>query len=167
MSIKEDLVNWDGKSADDISAIYNRHLHEPSLISDIIKLIEHVPFQKGATWLLKRYFEDGRKLKQKDVDRIYRLLPRLKHWETKLHILQCFPYMPIAKTKKIEVESFLRDCLVDTNKFIRAWAYNGFYELSVQYQEYKVETKQFFDMALRDEAPSVKARVRNIIRRGF
>jgi hypothetical protein len=29
------------------------------------------------------------------------------------------------------------------------------------------ETKQFFEMAMRDEAPSVKARIRNIAKKGF
>jgi len=65
------------------------------------------------------------------------------------------------------VEAFLKKCLVDDNKFIRAWAYNGFYELSVQYPEHKDETKQFFEMAMRDEAPSVKSRIRNIMKKGF
>ena len=62
---------------------------------------------------------------------------------------------------------FLRNCLVDNNKFVRAWAYNGFYELAVQYPEYEKETKQFFEMAMRDEAPSVKSRIRNIMKKGF
>jgi len=98
---------------------------------------------------------------------VFKLLPQFGHWETKLHILQCIPFLQIAKTEKKEVEAFLRKCLVDNNKFVRAWAYNGFYEISVQYPEYRNETKQFFDMAMRDEAPSVKARIRNIMKMGF
>ncbi len=75
--------------------------------------------------------------------------------------------MPIAKGEKKKIEVFLRQCLTDGNKFVRAWAYNGFYEISVQYPEYKKETKLFFEMAMRDEAPSVKARIRNIMKKGF
>jgi len=62
------------------------------------------------------------------------------------------------------VEIFLRVCLLDNNKFVRAWAYKGFYELAVQYPK---ETRQFFEMAMRDEAPSVKSRIRNIMKKGF
>ena len=40
-------------------------------------------------------------------------------------------------------------------------AAQSLYEVSIQYPEYKKETKEFFEMALRDEAPSVKARIRN------
>lgn len=62
---------------------------------------------------------------------------------------------------------FLRNCLISDNKFVRAWAYNGFYELALQYPAYKTEVKKFLDMAMKDEAASVKARVRNILKRGF
>ncbi|VAW46017.1 hypothetical protein MNBD_GAMMA04-800, partial [hydrothermal vent metagenome] len=44
------------------------------------------------------------------------------------------------------------------------WAYNGFNELSVQYNEYRKETEAFFEMAMRDEAPSVRSRIRNILK---
>ncbi len=57
--------------------------------------------------------------------------------------------------------------LTDHNKFVRAWSYNGFFELSRQHSEYLDETKQFFQMTMRDEAPSVKARIRNIMKTGF
>ena len=83
------------------------------------------------------------------------------------HILQCLPYLAIPKKDKDKVQRFLRKCLVEDNKFLRAWAYNGFYELAVQYPEHVEETKQFFEMAMRDEAPSVKARIRNMMKKGF
>ncbi len=167
MSLKQDIAAWNGKSAADINVIYNRHLHDPSFISDIIILIEQVPLQKGATWLLKKHLETDGTLESKDVKRIYELLPKLEHWETKLHILQCIPFMPIANSEKKNVELFLRNCLVDGKKLVRAWAYNGFYELSVQHQAYQAETKQILETAMKDEAASVKARIRNITKKGF
>ena len=82
-------------------------------------------------------------------------------------MLQCIPFMPIAKKNINVVYNFLRWTLTDQNKFVRAWSYNGFYELSKQHPEYLDETKQYFEMAMRDEAPSVKARIRNILKKGF
>ncbi len=75
--------------------------------------------------------------------------------------------MEITNTEKKELEFFLRKCLTDENKFVRAWAYNGFYELSMPHSDYIAQTKQFLEMAMRDEAPSVKARIRNIMKKGF
>jgi len=123
--------------------------------------------QSGASWLLKRYFEDGRTVDSEQASNILSQLNDLKTWEAKLHILQCLSEIPIAGDRKGDVERFLRTSLSSENKFVRAWTYNGFYILCNQYPEYKQETKEFFDMAMRDEAPSVRARIRNIVKAGF
>jgi len=46
-------------------------------------------------------------------------------------------------------------------------AYNGFYTLSMQHSEYSQDTKQFLEVAMKDEVPSVKAKIRNIMKKGF
>ncbi len=167
MRIKSKIEKWDGKSVSEIGDIYTYHYHESSFVSEIITLTGMDKLQKGATWLLKRYLENENELSKSEINSIYKNLGAIEQWESKLHILQSLPFMPIGKLQKNKVEAFLRKCLVDNNKFVRAWAYNGFYELAVQYPEYKKETKQFFEMAMRDEAPSVKSRIRNIIKKGF
>ena len=167
MSIQIEIEQWDGKSANDIGEIYNRHCHDGLFISKIIEYIGDDSLQKGATWLLKRHLENKNKIGNAEISRIYKKLEGLKQWESTLHILQSLPFLLIPKSDKKRVELFLRKCLMDNNKFVRAWAYNGFYELASQYPEYVKETKQFFEMAMRDEAPSVKSRIRNIINKGF
>ncbi len=167
MSVEQEIISWDGKSSSDISAIYTRYKDNDTFLPQLVELSKQEALQKGTTWLLKHYLENGREIDTNQVSKMYKLLPQLNHWETKLHILQCIPYMQIAKAEKRDVETFLRKCLVDSNKFVRAWAYNGFYEISSQYPEYKKETMQFFEMAMRDEAPSVKARIRNLLKKGF
>ena len=117
--------------------------------------------------MLKRHLENNHKLSESETTAIYQNLENLVHWESKLHVLQCLSYLLIPKPDKSGVETFLRNCLMEENKFVRAWAYNGFYELSVQYPEYAEETRQFFEMAMRDEAPSVQSRIRNILKKDF
>ena len=167
MSIEKDLSNWDGKSSSDIEAIYNRYCEDKTQVVSFQKLIQKVDLQKGVSWLLKRYLENNHRLEKDEIAGVFTLLSEIEHWEAKLHILQCIPYLPIGKAEKKYVEAFLRRCLIDKNKFVRAWTYNGFYEISLQYPEYKEETKQFFEIAMRDEAPSVKARIRNIVKNDF
>lgn len=166
-SIEQAIISWDGKSSNDIDVIYNRYSNDDTFISEIINLSQQEALQKGATWLLKHCLEDGRKTEPDEIAAIFKLLSKLEHWESMLHILQCIQFMKIAKTEKKEVEEFLRKCLTNSNKFVRAWAYHGFYEISIQYPEYKNETKQIFEIAMRDEASSIKARIRNIIKKGF
>lgn len=116
---------------------------------------------------MKKHLESNHSLSRAEIAIIYRLAPNLHALEAKLHILQSMAYMPVGEQEKQGVEVFLRNCLISDNKFVRAWAYNGFYELALQYPEYKAEVKNFLSMAMKDEAASVKARVRNILKRGF
>lgn len=164
MSMQQEIADWNGKSTDDIQLIYSHYYHKPSFVSEILLLIKQVLYQKGATWLLKKYLEDEGHLTHQEMGSVYRSLPELEFWEAKLHILQCMPLIPIQKSKVKAVESFLRDCLADQNKFVRAWAYNGFYLLANQYPEYQSEIDQLLDQAMRNEAASVKARIRNILK---
>ena len=167
MNIHIEINAWDGKSANDIADIYTRHCHDDEFRENIIKLMSKSSSQKAATWLLKRHLENDNKMSKSEVSRIYKNLNCLVHWQSKLHVLQSLPFLSISKPDKKLVELFLRSCLADSNKFVRAWAYNGFYELAVQYPEHVEETKQFFEMAMRDEAPSVISRIRNIMKKGF
>jgi len=164
MSLKQDLEQWDGKSSDDINEVYGCYHSESEFLSDIIQLIKPLSTQKGASWLLKKYLETKGKLSPAEAKKIYTQLPNLDHWEAKLHLLQSIAFIPIGKREKERVVAFLRICLADSNKFVRAWAYSGFYELSLQYSDFQEEAEKFFKMAMKDEAPSVKARIRNIMK---
>ncbi len=167
MSIEHELKIWDGKSSSDIGVIYNRYSEEANFVASLIELSRYEEFEKGATWLLKHHLENKHKLNIDEVTAIYKISLSFHAWEAKLHILQSICYMPIGEAEKNCVELFLRNCLIDTKKFVRAWAYNGFYEISLQYPEYKEEAKNLFEMAMRTETPSVKARIRNIMKKGF
>ena len=167
MHIKQEIAAWDGKSAADIKLIYEAHNADSNFVDNIVALSFTQAYEKGATWLLKAWLEAGNTLEQSQIAKIYGSLQQLQHWEAKLHVLQSIPFMPIAAAESNKVYNFLRLTLSDQNKFVRAWSYNGFYELSTQHSRYLDETKQYFEMALRDEAPSVKARIRNIMKKGF
>ncbi|MCG7965735.1 MAG: hypothetical protein JAY63_03990 [Candidatus Thiodiazotropha taylori] len=166
MSIRKALQEWNGKAADDIDRLYGLYRTDDAFISLILPLFKQPDCEAGATWLLKRYLEDHKCIDDSFMDEVFESLASLNHWQSKLHLLQCLSYFKISKTNKKKLESFLRECLTSDNKFVRAWAYNGFYELAIQHPQYMQETKTFFEMAMRDEAPSIKARIRNIMKQG-
>lgn len=167
MSIQEDIEQWDGKSAADISAVYIAYYQDDDFLSSIINLFSEVSLQKGATWLLKKHLENKNEINELETSRIYKNIENLEHWESKLHFLQALPFLLIPQKDKQRIEHFLRKCLMEKNKFVKAWAYNGFYELAIQYPEHAEETKKFFDLAMCNEAPSVKSRIRTIMKKGF
>ena len=167
MSIEAELKNWDGKSADDISEIFHRFARETWFLARIIELMARKELQAGTSWLLKRHLDNGGTIGFADSRRLFELLPLLDDWQAKLHLLQCLARLEIDEAGKKCLDPFLRGGLRSDNKFVRAWSYSGFYELAVRFPEYREETARFFEMALRDEAPSVKARIRKLLEKGF
>ncbi len=165
--LETEIANWDGKSATDIRAIHQKHHAEVGYVTQLVLLLEKKGLQSGVTWLLKAAFEASVVFTPKDVAIIYKHSPLLDTWEPKLHILQCMAYMPIEEPQQAGVEEFLRACLADDNKFVRAWAYNGFYYFAKQFETYREEAGHLFEIALKDEAPSVKARVRKVAGKKF
>lgn len=166
LNLERDLARWDGKSADDIRCVYDRHHDESSFSDSLISLLGSSEFAVGASWLLKHYFEHGGTVDEKQCRTICNALPALSHWAASLHLLQCLPYLIITPQDRQVLELFVREGLGDRNKFVRAWSYNGLYELSKRFPDLRDETRIIFEMALRDEAPSVKARIRQLIKKG-
>ena len=165
--LRQRLETWDGKSTDELRIIYIEFFDSKRLPAGLVNLIEDRTLQSGATWLLKHHLETGATIREADRDQIYACLKGLRQWEAQLHVLQSIPYMTISAISRPRVEAFVRESITSTNKFVRAWAYNGFYELARQYPTYQDEANQFFAMAMRDEPASVRARVRNILAKGF
>ncbi len=162
MSLEQKTAEWDGKSAAGIKAIFKTYHREDDFADNLISMLEFPAAQKGASWLLKAFLEDGSSLSTSQVKRLYARMPDLEHWETVLHFLQILPLLTVPLSNKDAVHTFLRQCLNSKNKFVRAWTYNGLHHLAQQHPEFAEEVDALLIKALENEAPSVKARIRNI-----
>ncbi len=162
MTLEHELNSAEGQSAIDLKVLLSRHGNEGHFSADILALLQKGQCTREASWLLKAWLESGHQLDELQVRAVYGCFSTAARWETRLHLLQCMPYLPIASEDCDKLYTFLKYQLSDTNKFVRAWAYHGFYELSRQHVTYLGETRQFFQMAMKDESASVKARIRNI-----
>ncbi len=167
MTLEADIKAWDGKSVDAMERTYARHSKRPSFLAELTSALADESLQDGATWLLKHHLERKSPLDEARAKEVLRVLPKLKSWVAKLHVLQCLQWMPIPARYKKKLETFLRACLQEENKFVRAWAYSGFCELARQHPEYRLEAQQLCQQAASSEAASVRARIRNIMAQGF
>ncbi len=167
MTMLQDLSFWNGRSIDDILKIYHEYESSSSFVDELVSLITERIEENGATWLLKHHLEQGARLRSEHVDRIYKVLPRLSDWEGRLHILQSIPYMPIDDNNRDLVETFVRKGLNGDHKFIRAWSFNGLYELANTFPDLRREAHEIFEQALNTESNSVTARIRNVLKKGF
>ena len=137
MTLSSEINNWDGKSAEDIGNIYDRHAQDSKFLSTVIKHANIASLQKGSTWLIKRHLEHIKHLEGKTTQAILELIPSLEDWESRLHVLQSLQYLKIPAKCKSTVESFTKASIMDNNTFVRAWGYSGFYELACQYPTYQ------------------------------
>lgn len=164
VDLKKQLQQWDGKSTEQLEAVYLSFSQEDGFLDFLIKLLNEDSVQVATTWLIKHYLQQGGKVSQQQSSRILDHCNADCHWQSQLHFLQLLSYLIIANRDRKKVEAFIRHSLTSDNKFVRAWAYNGFDVLATQFSQYRHEADEFMQMALQDEAASVKARIRNILK---
>lgn len=168
MKLLYHVKHWDGKDIDFLNRTYEHYSTDPGFHKDLIDslLLTH-RHQSAASWLLRRSLQRGYKPDPHAVSAIYQALSRCSSWEAQLNLLQCMEILPVPVTMKSELEQFLRQALTHNNKFVRAWAYNGFYQLARQYPELRDEALEFMRMGQRDEPAAVKARIRNALKNPY
>ncbi len=162
-ALQTSILEWDGKSATDIKAIYQAFVTEEGFPEALLSFIEDRALQKGATWLLKHYFEQSGNLTATQTRQYIASFADMRHWESRLHCFQSIPYVVIAVEDAEKVHAFIQSGLRDRKKFVKAWAYNALNELALQHPQYQAEADEKLAWALTEEAPSVRARIRNIL----
>lgn len=165
------LENWDGKSTDDLRHIYasieSAHLdyakqQSSSLIDELIRHLPQHPI--AATWLVKHAIENDHSLSLPHSEKLLKHLLENPPWQSMLHILQISEHLIISNHLSTPFYAKLRHNLSHDNKFIRAWSYHALAVLAKQYAKFEKEVDELLAMALKGEAPSVKARVRGILK---
>lgn len=169
MAMKRDIAAWDGKATDPIAAVYARHNADKGFLAEAIALCADAACARGATWLLKRWLEDGRgPVAAALTHRLLTHLGTLAHWEAKLHVLQALPHLTIAPDDAPAVARFVATCLGDEATFVRAWAYTGLHHLAVQHPAYREDAQRTLETAMTVAQPaSVRVRLRKALAAGF
>ena len=162
--LSEEIGSWDGKSTAVLQSIYERHSAEEDFVATVLAHVADVESQRAATWLLKKHLEAGNSLSAADCRTVMGALSDQDHWESKLHVLQCLPYLELREDDCAGLENFLDACIRSEKKFVRAWAYNGFNELSIRFPRYREQVDGMLARAADSEAASVRARIRNILK---
>lgn len=118
----------------------------------------------AVTWLVKHAVENDYSLSLLHNEKLLEHLLENPTWQSMLHILQISEHLTISKSLTTALYAKLRHNLSHDNKFIRAWSYHALAVLTKQYSEFKQEVNELLRMALTDEAPSLKARIRGILK---
>lgn len=163
--LQHQLQQWDGKHTDLLIQIYQNHVYSPDFFSDLIDLCFSEPtLQTPATWIIKHHYDQKQSLSENLMNELVKRGKQFSDWEARLHLLQILPKVPMDRGVVPYVEEWVRKGLKDENKFVRAWSYQGLYEVSRHIPEMKEELRLLCEDALQLESASVKARVRKVIK---
>ena len=160
--LTEELGAWDGKSTAALQSIYRRYCADEDFVATILAHVADVNLQRAATWMLKRHLELGNPLSVGECRSILGSLSVQQDWESKLHLLQCLPYLSIPDEDRVGLEQFLDACVRSDKKFVRAWAYSGLGELALRFPQYRETVEGMLARASASETASVRARIRNL-----
>lgn len=162
------VKGWNGKDIDFLETTYAHYSADDGFHGDLLESLALTDrHQSAASWLLRRSLQRGFKPTPENASSIYLALAGCSSWQAQLNLLQCMELMPVPESARLALEKYLRKALAHENKFVRAWAYNGFYQLARQYPELRSEAQKIMEMGLTDEPASVKARIRNALKKPY
>jgi hypothetical protein len=158
------LDRYDGKNTDLLVRISEDWLASQKLLQHLVSFAEtgEGVAQVAATWLLKRYQEAGAQFPEPLVTRLLELLCVVDPWESKLHLLQMLPGLPIPDSRAAQLKESLMAWTLHRNLFVRTWAYNGLHHLASLYPKYRRQIVPLLGRAKNDESASVRARLRQL-----
>ena len=164
--LKEALTEWDGVHTEVLKEVYQSHSHHPDFFPLLIQWMWEEPeLQIPCTWLIKHHYDNKGHLEVHLIEPLVVPCEELSHWEAQLHLLQLLPHLPLKASYMPQLEGFVRRNLESPRPFLRAWAYQGLYELSELTPSLKPELARLCREALESEKASVKARVRKIVKK--
>lgn len=167
ISLRAALGDYDGKTVATLEAIHAGCAGSAALLDELIDIAacEQAPpkVQAGATWLLRRYLQDGQAPTAAGMTRLAAGLGHLDDPWACLHLCQAMGQIAVPASEAEAFATFLRRCLEMSSKFVRAWAYDGFFRLGQQHQHFETEALSLLVKAQEEEAPSIRARVRKIL----
>lgn len=159
------LQSWDGKHSAPLIQIYKDYQGHALFFEDLVDIcLKYPDLQVAATWILKHHFDQKKHVDHDLINQLLREGKSYQGWETRIHMLQILPNVVMKEETVPYVEEWVRKAMRDDNKFVRAWSYQGMYEVSRHIPEMKEELKLLCEDALELESASVKARVRKVLK---
>lgn len=168
MDLETEIAAYDGKHKDVLEAIAARLPPGGGAVRDLTALArrDDAKLQAGATWLLKHFQEKGLAFSAQQSGALLALLGEVSHWEARLHLLQILPALTLPEERKAALYRLLTgsNYLQAPNKFVRAWTYNALAILATRFPELRGKVALLLISAQEDEAASVRARLRSVMK---
>lgn len=163
--LKKSLGDWDGVHSQYLIDIYSRYAKNDKFLDNLIQLyLSESDLQKVTSWLIKHHHDKGNTITDSQIRKLLSEVNNLEHWESKLHILQLVPKFRIDKNMSGGIETFVRQAMKSEKKFVKAAAYEAYFEIVKNIPDLQNEFYHTCEQALIDESASIKSKVRKILK---
>ena len=152
------------KAVRELRQFYRNVRHQEDLLDWLIDNAWDDELATNCTWLIKHHLSKQGAADTRQSDEILELLSCLRPWHCQLQLLQSLPHLQISRSMKTPLRLQIDELLKSENKMVRAWTYNAFHLLALQYPEYRSEVEDLLLKSLETEAPSAVARIRALLR---
>ena len=162
------LADYDGRATTVLGEAEAKLSDETGYCEALIALAAE-PFghvSDGATWLLKSALEFGRTLSGKQIDALCGRLPKVDGWAAQLHLCQSVRFLTLSRRNANDLSEWLEPLRSHPRPFLRAWSLDALAHLADQHCDHLAGFRQALAEAESDEAASVRARARNLRKRG-
>jgi hypothetical protein len=162
--LKTLLQEWDGTHTEYLQAVYRSHVKDEKFFDTIIRLyLSSTQLKRITSWLIKHHYDYNNQLSQDQIIKILSHVDKLEHWESKLHILQLIPSFDLDIQNAESIEPFIKKALRSEKKFVKAAAYEAYFEIVKLKPGLQREFKSMCEEALKKESASIKSKVKKII----
>lgn len=165
MTLKNDILAWDGKSAAQIEAVYRARCEQRGFIRALIALADDRACHSGLTWLLKHHVEKtGYTPSAGQVRALLALATATTFWQARLHVLQMIDALSFDDGDVDDALRLASDCTEADEIFVRAWAYYGLAALAATYPQHRTAVRARLELAMtRENRASAKVRLRKAL----
>ncbi len=162
--LKKTLLKWNGKHIDFLIDVYNTNLQYPSFINNIIEIYStDNELEHSTSWIIKHHIDNGKALEQDQIEKMLQKTGKLNYWESQLHLLQIIPGIRLTEKQAESIEPHILKLLESEKKFVRAAAYEAYFEVVRFFPDLSTEFRTACEKALTKESASVKVKIKRIL----
>lgn len=167
MDLLTALGKFDGKSTAPLVRLADSIRPDKKNIGLLLAFCEHddEKIRAAATWIFKRWHDQGTVYSPETVVQFGRLLARSGDWEFHLHLLQMLSAMNLPAETARKTMPLLGTLVQGSHVLLRAWACSVMTQVADQHPRYRPEVLPALAAAEGDPAASVRARVRQLRKR--
>ena len=147
-----------------LRGVLDEYEGDAEFMARLLQCARDPELESASTWLMLNFLRKSGACNVEQSSELISLLPAVKEWQARLHVLQSISELQIPLSLKDDLYDWLLRLIQDKNNFIRAWTYNSLFRLATQHQEYFQEVDGLMRRALKFEKPSVTARIRNLLK---